>query len=209
MKQVGEFVKKNYEVAVSERWKTKLVPAAIKSLEFMVDNQAEIGTSTHENMLLDENERSEFAKTTDEVVNSIRGWEKFVEYFGPFKIVSNEQSLIGESEFGKYGGTFDLLIKKNNRYILMDIKTSNNVYPTHALQVAAYTKAYNQSYLTCKCKEIKEAWILQLFKYSKEGEFDIFKVNIDKANTLFDSLLYIHDNLTNTVFKDDYMTYGY
>ena len=201
-RQVAEYIKANYEVAVAERWKSQLIPMAMGALDFVRDNAAEIGTDAHENLLFKEADRSEFARTEPQVIASIKGWEKFTDYFSPFIVVENELPLIGESKVGKYGGTLDLLLRRGNRFILIDIKTSKSVYPEHALQVAAYTQAYNQ---LAGYEKVREAWIIQLYKHNDDGEFDIYKVDIPSAIKVFDSLHHVYNNLTQNLFHEMYL----
>lgn len=52
------------------------------------------------------------------------------------EIVANESVLFSE-KFG-YAGTIDLICKIEDRYWLIDFKTSQQVWPEHILQVSAY-----------------------------------------------------------------------
>jgi len=53
-----------------------------------------------------------------------------------FEIVFTEKSYCCRKY--KYGGTADLLVKKNDKYILIDFKTSKAVYEDHLIQASAY-----------------------------------------------------------------------
>lgn len=66
--------------------------------------------------------------------------EKYVEFRGryPFEIIMSEQTIISE-EFGM-AGTLDRVIDLNGRKMLVDIKTSNAIYSSYWLQLAAYKK---------------------------------------------------------------------
>lgn len=65
-------------------------------------------------------------------------FERFVEFTKRFeyKIAYSEQNFISE-ELG-YAGTIDRVIEMDGKLILVDIKTSNAIYPSYWLQLAAY-----------------------------------------------------------------------
>lgn len=54
------------------------------------------------------------------------------------EIVFTEKNY--ENENLLIGGCPDLLVKKNNRYILIDFKTSKSIYPDHLIQLSAYSQ---------------------------------------------------------------------
>jgi len=64
--------------------------------------------------------------------------ERYVEFIQRFqpKIVMTEQNFVNP-QLG-WAGTVDRVITLNNVTILLDIKTSNAIYPTYWLQLAAY-----------------------------------------------------------------------
>lgn len=74
-----------------------------------------------------------------------------------------------------YAGTVDLLCRINGEIWLIDFKTSQNVYPTHEIQVSAYKHAYSD--------KIDKLGILQVghrrnkcgWKFTEvEDQFDLF-----------------------------------
>lgn len=57
------------------------------------------------------------------------------------RFVTTEQSVFNVKE--GYAGTLDSVIEDNNgKIILVDYKTSGNIYDTYSLQCASYAKAY-------------------------------------------------------------------
>lgn len=64
------------------------------------------------------------------------------------------------SETYRYGGTIDMIAKKNGDLWLLDIKTSKGIYAEHRIQTAAYANAYEEQ----EQERIKECHILQLSK---------------------------------------------
>lgn len=77
---------------------------------------------------------------------------KFVQFWKEWKpeIICNEVSMI--SDVYRIGGTIDLVCKIINPKTnlpetwLIDMKTSNNIYDTHELQLAAYSYLWNEQH---------------------------------------------------------------
>lgn len=67
-------------------------------------------------------------------------FERYVEFRKrfDFKIINVELNII-DKNLG-YAGTLDRIIEMNGEKILIDIKTSNAIYPSYWLQLAAYRK---------------------------------------------------------------------
>lgn len=76
-------------------------------------------------------------------ISSFRKWyEKYSEWYIP---IETEKQLVGKL----YGGTIDVLlrgVKSKNKVIIGDYKTSSKPYFTMFLQLAAYTKLYEEIY---------------------------------------------------------------
>lgn len=64
------------------------------------------------------------------------------------------------SELHRYGGTCDMIAKKNGSLWLLDLKTSKGVYAEHKIQVSAYKEAYEEQ----EEQRINECHIIQLSK---------------------------------------------
>lgn len=78
---------------------------------------------------------------------SIEEWMmvcKFMEWFTKYQpeILINEVSFCSESL--KFGGTIDLVCKINDKIWLIDFKSSNAIYTSYELQMAAYAKLWNE-----------------------------------------------------------------
>lgn len=74
-------------------------------------------------------------------------FERYVEFRSrfDFKIVNIELNII-DKDLG-YAGTLDRIIEMNGEKILIDIKTSNAIYPSYWLQLAAYRKLLHDNIL--------------------------------------------------------------
>ena len=85
-------------------------------------------------------------------------FERYVDFTETHKpeIVMMEQNF-ASPELG-YAGTIDRIIKLNDKKILMDIKTSNNLHQSYWLQLAAYYKLL----FACTTHGIDEVGILWL-----------------------------------------------
>jgi hypothetical protein len=88
-------------------------------------------------------------------------WAMFERYVD-FTNSHNPEILMMEEHFASselgYAGTIDRIIKLNDKKILMDIKTSNNLHNSYWLQLAAYFKLL----LTCTAHGVDEVGILWL-----------------------------------------------
>lgn len=65
-------------------------------------------------------------------------FERYVEFRRrfPFEVIHNELNII-DGGMG-YAGTLDRVIEMDGKRLLVDIKTSNAIYPSYWLQLAAY-----------------------------------------------------------------------
>lgn len=73
-------------------------------------------------------------------------FERYIEFRNrfPFNILHTELNLVSP-KLG-YAGTLDRVIELNGEKILLDIKTSNAIYPSYWLQLAAYEQLLTDNY---------------------------------------------------------------
>lgn len=71
-------------------------------------------------------------------------FERYIEFRNKFPLTILETELTIVSESLGFAGTLDRLIELNGKKILLDIKTSNAIYPSYWLQLAAYEKLLNE-----------------------------------------------------------------
>ena len=112
------------------------------------DKAADIGTMIHEwvsNWILakikglespPEPVNEQMKKATDSFVD----WAKDVEF------VASEEKIYSK-EHG-YAGTLDVVARIDGKPAIVDIKTSNGIYPSYFLQVSAYEQARREEYGT-------------------------------------------------------------
>jgi hypothetical protein len=76
-------------------------------------------------------------------------WSMFERYVD-FSTTHNPEIMALEMHFASddngYAGTLDRIIKLNGKFVLLDIKTSNAIYPSYWLQLAAYYALYSEVY---------------------------------------------------------------
>lgn len=74
----------------------------------------------------------------DYKLNEWAMFERYVEFRSRFQFVTDCMELNIISKDLGYAGTIDRVITMNGEKILLDIKTSNAIYPSYWLQLAAY-----------------------------------------------------------------------
>ena len=99
----------------------------------------------------------------------------FVDWVNEVKPKIHHRELtVFNNEFG-YAGTIDLICGINDKIYIIDFKTSQNIWPSHELQVSAYKHAYRE--------KIDKLAILQLgykkkkkrYKFTEvDDQFDLF-----------------------------------
>lgn len=113
----------------------------------ILDEASEIGSNTHN--AIDQYVKSGELSFLSKDGNELFKWEEWLlicramEFFEVFKpeIIVHEFSFACD-ELG-FGGTIDMICKINGKIYIIDYKSGNNVYDSHFLQIAAYTKAWN------------------------------------------------------------------
>lgn len=100
----------------------------------------------------------------------------------------------------KYAGTIDAVAIRNTPtstgIVVLDWKTSNQIYSDYALQAAAYAKAWEEM----NSQKVSEAWIIRMDKY--QPKFEAKKVKcIDSSFDLFLSCLKLYSNKTEDQFE--------
>lgn len=95
-------------------------------------------------------------------------FKSFLDFYEKYKptIVSHDYVLYGEG----YGGTVDIKCIIDGELGILDLKTSQNVYKEHELQVSAYKHADPE------CKEIKKLWILQVGYRRNKNKYKLTEV---------------------------------
>ena len=74
-----------------------------------------------------------YVDTAEIAFQAFLDWEDSLKFFEP---ISSEERLCHYDLL--YGGTVDMVAKINSAVVMVDFKTSNNVWPSHVIQCAAY-----------------------------------------------------------------------
>jgi len=169
--------------------------------DLIVNRAAREGAQVHEAAeLLLKGETVEWLDDYGNAKYSQIVWEmilKFIEFWRSFKgeLVIAEQFLYSKEY--KYAGTCDIVVRKDDKLWLLDIKTSNSIHKSYHLQLAAYAHAWEE--LTGD--KIDHTGIIWL-KSAKRGEskkVDIYQgkgwelIQVDNIEENF--------NLFNTVYS--------
>ncbi len=96
---------------------------------------------------------------------------KFVEFWQTYKpeLLGAEINFVSDTL--RLGGTMDIICRINGELWLIDTKTSNNIYDSHALQLAAYATMWNEFNPDNKVQRFGIMWLKALTRGAdKKGE---------------------------------------
>lgn len=98
----------------------------------------------------------------DKLNFKISEWQMFERYVDfrsrfPFQILHSEQNFVSKA-LG-FAGTVDRVIELDGKTILLDIKTSNAIYDSYWLQLAAYEKLITEAYGFNPIDEVAILWL--------------------------------------------------
>jgi len=134
------------------------------------DNSADIGTLAHYLCECDAigavPDTDEYSPAHLEIAN--RCYNAYLSWKNQTQIDKIEAEIKVVSERYQFGGQADIILTSGDKQILIDLKTSNGVYPEHHIQSVAYMKALNENGYN-----ISEIYILHL---GKDGEFTPYPV---------------------------------
>lgn len=115
--------------------------------------------------------------------NAFTAWLEWKELVN-FELLQSEQSLVSDKY--NYGGTIDVAVVKKTTSIV-DLKTSNDVYADHRIQIAAYGRLWDENFPD---QPIQAYYLLRL---GKDGSFAYhYWPELDNAWEAFRSLLSLH-----------------
>lgn len=152
------------------------------------DKSADIGTCAHYMCECDAKgikpDLSEFSQAHIDVAENC--FLAYLEWKKTHKVGKIESEIALVSEDFSYGGTIDMLYESGGKLILGDIKTSNNIYPEHKIQLAAYYHLLLENGY-----EVDEVYILHL---GKNGDFTPHKIkDLSDAWLAFKHCLGLHE----------------
>ena len=137
----------NKELILNNENASKILSEAKKAHEKIKEDAGKIGSESHaiiekinRGEVFDEKEIQDFDVRLRNSVNAYLSWKKEVS-FEP-----TEPEFISYSKKYKYAGMIDCVGKIDNKLVLVDYKTSNNLYPEYWLQLAGYYGAYSEMF---------------------------------------------------------------
>ena len=162
-----------------------------QSYDKVLEESANRGTFVHE--ILHEylfKEGKKFNLSNPEVLNFLyENLNTFKEFEKDYDI----KPIWGEKSFSldKFGGTVDLYCELDNKYTILDFKTSKRFYSSHFIQLGAYIQL-----LEANDYKVEQVAILRI----REGEYDIRIIDredmgryIDIFNKLVDLFHMVYD----------------
>lgn len=139
-----------------------------QSYDKVLEESANKGTFVHETLheyLFKEGKK--FDLSNPEVLNFLyENLNTFKEFEKDYDI----KPIWGEKSFSldKFGGTVDLYCELNNKYTILDFKTSKRFYSSHFIQLGAYIQL-----LEANDYKVEQVAILRI----REGDYDIKIIN--------------------------------
>ena len=137
--------------------------------------------------------RSEHMKLDEDITQVVKNfWEWWVS--SGVTIDPRGDTMVFSPRYGYAGALDALALTPDGQLMVCDWKTSNAVYETHIIQVAAYAKAVEENLLACgfspEESKVHRACVVR-FDKEKEG-FEVHEVeNIDAAFGAFKAALYL------------------
>lgn len=132
------------ELLVSEDWVDEIIKEAKRKPDEIKDQAANVGTRAH--ALFERVFKGDLPdEVDDDLATPIDNFLDWLDSTG-LEIVAGD-TKVASLEHG-YGGSLDGICRcpMLGTLVLIDYKTSNGIWPTHALQVAAYQHALNETY---------------------------------------------------------------
>ena len=168
------------EATHTYRVQGKVVPSVTQILKPVVDfsfvphevlaNASKFGTAVHLATELDDLRELDESSLDERIVPYLSAWRTFsknnnVSWHGIEQRIYNDQF--------KYCGTIDRVGKVNGKQSVVDLKTSAGLYPSYALQTAAYQRAVNPAFDRLVV-QLKADGTYQIKKYESPTDWAVF-----------------------------------
>jgi hypothetical protein len=171
----------------------RIFATAKKKPDTFKDEGALVGSVVH-GLIEDYLNNKKIPTQSDKAV--VNCWNLFLDWWNKqeYKTVHIEKKIYSAKY--NYAGTLDLVVKdKNNKLVLIDIKTSNHVTFDYFLQLNAYKSAYEEE----TAKKISSAFVVRLPK--KDSNIEIKQIPLNKK--LFNAFLgakYLMEQMENVEY---------
>ncbi len=149
-----------------------LVETGRKEHEKKRDDAADVGTRAHK--AIDAYIAGDKVEITDDIRPAVDAFHQWQDKH-PFRLVMGDTKVASIKH--KFGGSLDILGESKDGIGIIDLKTSNQVSWEYALQVAAYAKAFEETF----GEPIRWAMVLRVGK-KDPPEFEARPIkNLEKA----------------------------
>lgn len=132
-------------------------------------------------------ERMELEELGYDELEAIKSYQEWVDDVKP-QLLANEMTVFGKNEITDWAGTLDRIYRIDKQIWIVDLKSSNSIWPSYKIQVSAYSGAdidYKMLGITDEEWQARKLAILRLgYKYNK-----IKKYKFDEVEDLQDLFL--------------------
>lgn len=129
-------------------------------------------------------ERGELEELNYDELEAIKSYQEWVDEVKP-QVLANEMTVFGRNEITGWAGTLDRIYRIDGQIWIVDLKSSNSIWPSYKVQVSAYSGAeidYKVLGITDEEWQARKLAILRLgYKYNK-----IKKYKFDEVEDLSD-----------------------
>ena len=127
--------------------------------------------------------------TQEQIKEAQHAYESFMEWVElvKFKLIYAEHTLVSEQY--QFGGQIDIAAIQGKTAII-DIKTSNDIYADHKIQLAAYKHLWNENYPD---NPVEKSYILRLGKQGGFTDRSLSDTEIEDGWHVFKLLRELHD----------------
>lgn len=175
-------------------WSKKIALTEGRDSDEIKDEAANIGTIAH--YLIECKIKKEIPDISqykkEDLLLARNGYLAFCQWedwWKPDEYIHSELELVSNNH--NYGGTIDLIVRKDNALHILDIKTSNHVHPEMAIQLAAYKQMYeevnNQKIESCNIIKVNKNKVSYNF-------YPISPKQIEAGWHVFESMLTVDKN---------------
>ena len=118
----------------------------------------DFGTGVHKSLeqVLRGDEEAEIPAQYANAVSAVLTWLEKGGSDGPYVVEATEANVFHPELL--IGGQIDCIARIGNRVIIIDWKSGKDIYPNHAIQIAAYAMCYE----AMTGEEVAEAWVVKI-----------------------------------------------
>lgn len=108
--------------------------------------------------------------TKDQIDKAENGFLAFLDWEESTGFLYEHIEFPVVSEQYRYGGTIDIITRRNGLLYLFDVKSARNIYPEHIIQISAYHHAYEEQ----EQEQIQKFQLLHVGKH--DGSFAVHNI---------------------------------